>query len=172
VPEYDFGEGFASASFEDQKAAFHWLHVPASQSVQVVLSRYPPIWYWGHWTSGRMHPCQTEGCPFCQREIGRQRRWVFAVWSITAKAPMLWETSDATADAISALADHYDALLNLRISIERSNAGPRGRLSLDCNGKDILTRGEDPAIPDPKEAILATWSGLSQRFSDEGSREY
>jgi len=165
----EIGEGWASASLEPESGAFHWLHINNGDPVGLTLGPHAPIWYWGHWYAGRMRRCSGRDCEICKAGVGRQRRWVFAVYVRKEKRGYVWETSESTSNAIQALVEKEGFMLNLDLFVKRDGAGKRGKLQITSYGKNSLYDGEHVEIPHPKTALLATWMGMEN--SNNGKAE-
>lgn len=151
-------EGWGNPTAERGEQSWAWLHVPARSALRVAILSRSPVRYRGHWVDGRMRPCGREGCLYCERRLGGQWRYAFAVLDLDAKCTGLLELGAATAEQIKSTADAGGFLRGLVFELRKEGGRDRGRIMAKSQNA-IINIGELPDEPDPGEHLLRAWGG-------------
>ncbi|SRR5712692_501125 len=127
------------------------------------------IWgFWSHWTGTKSIPCTSERGTCPGHLSGWPLRWkgILHVLAPDAKKGFFIELTPRAADMLGEQVDNMSTLRGLHLTIERSQGGKNGRLSVFVTGK-LPDCNNLPAAEDPYETLRVLW-GWQETWLDEG----
>jgi hypothetical protein len=133
-----------------------WFH-PEREAAQLVIEADEPVSYFGHWLGWMVRPCEEEGCQWCREDVGRLRRYVLPVMDQHGRH-LAWEFGAGLGSALRGLGN----LSGLKIQVERTGEGRRGKLSLSP-----IERVQDHDVTDRVEvsSLLQSVWDTQKRFA-------
>jgi hypothetical protein len=116
-----------------------------------------PYWYVGHFTDGRMYPCQGVPCSLCGDGIGQQVRYVFAIADVSTRRPGLIEVSKSVADLIRTWCAEFGGLRGMLVELFKHSHSVRSRTEVSLIREDPGHWYQALEVPDPELALELTW---------------
>lgn len=133
-------------------------HVPARGNLEVVFLHDAPVNFQGHYYDRRMKPCVHNGCTMCAKGVGKQRRWVFAVYECERGVTRLLEIGATPANQLQQFALDYQGLLGLRFRFSKPGGTLRSPISVELCGAARVPETELPECPNIGEVLRKIWT--------------
>lgn len=135
-----------------------WFKVRAGQVVRLVLLSEAPLWYAGHFSKGRMVPCEGAGCKLCAAQIGRQVRYVFGAAAAETGRTGLIEVGKATALQIRDWIPRRGGLRGMVVAFAKATFAKQSRTEVEFCDVDAPGWAAGLSAPDVRRALEATWT--------------
>lgn len=151
------GEGWDVPAEEIPWSDHHWFRVSPRSSLVVVCLSEAPLWYSGHYVSGRMAPCTGEGCELCGEGIGGQVRYVFAAAEISTKRVGLLEVARGNGLLIRSWIPKRGYFKGMVLELSKHSHSKSSRTEV------VYVDREEPPwylaleVPAVKKALMLTW---------------
>ena len=158
------GDGWDIPPEELPWSDHHWFRVSPRSSLVVVCLSEGPLWYTGHYISGRMAPCVGEGCELCGEGIGGQVRYVFACAEVSSKRAGLLEVGRNNGLLIRSWVPRHDGFRGMVLELMKHSHSRTSRTEV------LYVDREEPPwylaleVPDVKRALLMTWKKAGFRL--------
>jgi hypothetical protein len=151
------GEGWDPPPSVRDRVEFHWFHVSPGRALVLCVLSGQPLWYVGHFDSGRMQPCLPEHCGLCARGVGKQLRYVVSSVELSSKQIGVLEMSKTVAELLRSWSSRNGGLHGMVIELQRATRSKHSRM--ECSYLDELPPGWALAMEglDLKEVLSRTW---------------
>ena len=150
--------GWGDTVTDRQSNGIGFAHVPARGQLEVLMLSEDPVSYVGHYHDGRMRPCTHSGCQYCAKQLGSQRRWVFAVYDCSKNCTRLLELGAAPAGQLHQHAVDYQGLLGLRFRFTKSGGTLRSSISIELTGLSRVPVADLPEQIDVGNVLRKIWT--------------
>lgn len=155
---YDTGKfggkryGFGNLAQEKEQTSTRWVHVPARETLTIVMLTDRAYRYVGHWVEGRMRVCPGAGCIQCATRTGEQARYAMSVYVPATRSRAFFECGPGTAEAIC---EEVVKLNRMRgVMLELSHQGKTKNGLILAKGAGIWPYAEQlPEAEDVEEQI-------------------
>jgi hypothetical protein len=124
------GAGWEVPTDVRDRVEFHWFHVPKSGALVLAILSQVPVWYVGHFDSGRMKECGGIGCDLCSKGIGRQLRYVVSAVDISTKQVGVFEFGSSVSLLIKQWASGLGYLHGMIIEVTRASKSKHSRMEI------------------------------------------
>lgn len=151
------GEGWDVPSEVRDRVEFHWFHVQPGRSLLVCMLSAAPLWYVGHFESGRMKPCAPVGCQSCARGVGKQLRFVVSAVDVRSKQVGVLELSKGVADVLRGWADQNGGLHGMLVEFSKASKSKHSRMEVDWVRESAPSWAFCLPGLDLKEVLSRTW---------------
>lgn len=156
-----FGEGWDVPVEVRDRVQFHWFHVAPGQCLVLVVLSNKPLWYVGHFRSGRMQPCERNGCQSCAAGIGRQIRFVVSCVEITTKRMGVLEVSESVGQLIRSWAQARDGSRGLILELRKATRSKHSRMEVERIDEHPPAWALAMEPLDLQEVVARTWEKIS-----------
>jgi hypothetical protein len=157
------GEGWDLPDVVRESVDFHWFHVGAGQSLLCCVLSPAPVWYVGHYVSGRMERCQGDRCLLCAEDMGRQLRYILGVVELTTKRRGLLELGKTNGLLLRDWSHGGSGLRGLMLEVYRVGKSKHSRLDLKLLEDGAPAWALARESPDLEEALRRTWMRMESR---------
>jgi hypothetical protein len=164
------GEGWEVPEGISPWSTFHWFRVSPRQSLKCVVLSQQPVWYAGHYDQGRMRPCKAPHCSYCEDNVGRQVRFVFAIAEVDTHRMGLIEVSQSVAELIRSWTRECEGLRGMVLEFFKHSNSIRSRTQVALLRDHHPMWYQDLEAPDPKMALEMTWQKAGHSHPRQASR--
>jgi hypothetical protein len=161
------GDGFDLPPGAEPWSDFHWFQPSTRGDLVLVMLSDSPIWYTGHYVSGRMCPCAGTGCDYCASGIAAQVRYVMAVAEIETRRIGLIEFGRTNGLLIRDWMPRNGGLRGMVIDVTKHSKNVQSRTEIK-----YCDRMPDPwylalDVPDCCVALFLTWHKAGLKMPNE-----
>lgn len=161
------GEGFDLPPGAEPWSDFHWFQPSTKSLLALVMLCERPVYYTGHYVSGRMAPCAGSGCDYCATGIGAQVRYAFAVADTSSRRAGLIEFGRQNGLMIRDWMVRTGSLRGMVIEVSKHSKNVQSRteirlIDIPC---EPWFYSIDP--PDVTLALYLTWNKAGFRMPQE-----
>ena len=121
---FDLPEGMA------REETWTWFHPNGQEALGLLIISEAPVAYTGHYARGRMRPCVGECCPLCEKNIGKQARYVFSAVRIRDGKVGILELGRPAALVVRDLAQARGRIKGLAIELFRTSESKHSRIEV------------------------------------------
>lgn len=156
------GEGWDVPAEVRDHVQFHWFHVTPGSTLLLVLLSIRPLWFVGHFVSGRMLQCTGDSCARCAAGTGRQIRYIVSAVEPSTKRLGVIELSESVARLIREWAIPNEGARGLIVEFGKASKSKHSRLEVS------LIREVPPSWClsmqplDLHEVLARTWERIDQ----------
>jgi len=151
------GEGWDVPADETPWSHFHWFRVSPRGPLAVVCLSEGPLWYTGHFVSGRMAPCLGEGCELCAEGVGGQVRYIFPVADVSTKRVGLLEVGREVGQLIRSWIPRRGGFRGMVLEFSKHSHSRVSRTEVLYIDQELPPWYLAVEVPDVKKALLMTW---------------
>lgn len=151
------GEGWEVPAGDIPWSDHHWFRVSPRTALVVVCLSEGPLWYSGHFVSGRMAPCLGEACALCAEGVGGQVRYVFAAAEVSTRRVGLLEVSRSNGLLVRSWIGRHGGFKGMVIELSKHSHSKGSRTNVvyvDVEAPQWYVALE---VPNVKRALLLTW---------------
>jgi len=112
------------------RVEFHWFHVPTSGALVLSVLSQAPVWYVGHFSSGRMRPCTGSGCECCEHGIGTQLRYLVSCVEMSTRQVGVFEFGPSISILIKQWASGMGYLKGMILEVTRASKSKHSRMEV------------------------------------------
>jgi len=157
VADVPIGQGWEVPGSEIPWSDHHWFRVSPRGALVVVCLSEAPLWYSGHYVSGRMAPCVGDGCELCAEGVGGQVRYVFAAAEVSTKRVGLLEVSRSNGLLIRSWVSRRGKFKGMVLEFSKHSHSKNSRTQVLYIDEDLPPWYLALEVPDVKRALLMTW---------------
>lgn len=121
---FDLPEGMA------REETWTWFHPNGQEPLGLLIISEAPVSYPGHYSRGRMRPCTGEGCQLCEKNVGKQARYVFCAVRIRDGKIGILELGRPAALVVRDLAQVRGRIKGLAITLFRASDSKHSRIEV------------------------------------------
>lgn len=107
-----------------------WFHPERGEPLALLIISAAPVAYTGHFYRGRMRPCADENCQLCEKNIGKQARYVFSAVRIRDGKIGILEVGRPAALVIRDLGLRRGAVKGISIELFRASESKHSRIEV------------------------------------------
>lgn len=159
---------FGLGNLEEQAEASStkWVHVPARETLRVVMLSSTAHQYRGHWDGGRMKICSGPACPLCLMRRGHQDRYAFSVYIPHTQSKAFLEVGPLSVKMMEPAMFEVGALRGLMYDLSHEGRLKNGLVLAEFVGVwptvGALPRAEDPGEQLARQRQVEVDRSLSQ----------
>ena len=131
---FDLPEGMA------REETWTWFHPNRQEPLGLLIISEAPVNYSGHYARGRMRPCSGDGCAYCEKNVGKQARYVFCAVRIRDGKVGILELGRPAALVVRDLSQARGRIKGLAIELFRASESKHSRIDI---------RGFQGIVPKP-----------------------
>lgn len=152
------GSGFEPPARLVQESEFHWFHPPIGGDLILAVLSAEPLWYAGHFTQGRMRPCDGARCEACVLGTGRQIRYVVCAVDLRSRMVGFLEVGSALGEQLKNRAYEYGTLQGCVMVLSRASKKKNARLEMELLREEPPKWAMDIVPLSIQNAMAQTWA--------------
>lgn len=167
-----FGEGFEVPAESAPWSDFHWFAVSPREVLNLVILSSRPMWYTGHFYSGRMEPCLGQRCDRCAEGVGAQVRYCFGVAETSTKRIGLVEMGRGNGLLLQDWSFVQGGLRGMLIEMSKQSKASQSRTEIKLVERPVPLWIDGLEGPDVGLALFLTWEKARFRVPQEMVERY
>jgi len=161
------GSGFDLPPGAEPWSDFHWFQASTKGVLILVFLSSEPIWYTGHYVSGRMAPCAGGGCDYCATGIGAQVRYCVACADTTTRRTGLIEFGRSNGLLLRDWMARTGSLRGMVIEVSKHSKNVQSRTEVRYIDMPCEPWYNTIETPDVSTALFLTWHKAGFRMPEE-----